>query len=127
MSLTPSPVSAGAEYLLPGLVSEGQRRGLPYREVAHLTAWTPSQRFGLGTNGAIAPGYDADVALVDPPSPWTVRAVDSESTQEYSPLEGFRLDARVTDTFVRGHRILADGKVVGEPHGRYLRRPIPAG
>lgn len=113
----------GTEYLLPGLISEGQRRGLPYHEVARLTAWAPAQRFGLHTKGTIAVGYDADVALVDPASPWTVRAADSESTQEYSPMEGLRLDARVTDTFVRGQHVLADGQVIGEPQGQYLHRP----
>ena len=45
-----------------------------------------------------------------------------ESTQEYTPFEGFELTARVTDTWVRGHQVLADG-AVGEPVGRYLHRP----
>ena len=72
--------------------------------------------------GTIAEGYDADIALVDPEVSWTVRAADSESTQEYTPFEGFAMTARVTDTFVRGHRVYADGRVAGEPVGRYLHR-----
>ncbi len=52
-----------------------------------------------------------------------MRAEDSESTQEYTPFEGFELTARVTDTFVRGQHVLVDGKVAGEPAGRYLARP----
>lgn len=113
----------GAEYLLPGLVTEGNRRGLSYQRVAELTSWNPAQRFGLRNKGAIAQGYDADICLVDPNSTWTVRAEDSESTQEYTPFEGFELTARVTDTFVRGQHVLVDGKVTGEPAGRYLARP----
>ncbi|MEU4634324.1 dihydroorotase family protein [Micromonospora chalcea] len=113
----------GAEYLLPGLVTEGNRRGLSYQRVAELTSWNPAQRFGLRSKGAIAQGYDADICLVDPNSTWTVRAEDSESTQEYTPFEGFELTARVTDTFVRGQHVLVDGKVTGEPAGRYLARP----
>ena len=39
------------------------------------------------------------------------------------PFEGAELTAKVTDTFVRGHRVMTDGVVGGEPVGRYLRRP----
>ncbi len=113
----------GAEYLLPGMVSEGRRRGLPYSTIAQLISWNPAQRFGLPTKGAIIEGLDADFALVDDDRTWTVRAAESESTQEYTPFEGFELTAAVTDTFLRGQQILDGGKVVGEPAGRYLFRP----
>ncbi|WP_188190780.1 dihydroorotase [Nonomuraea sp. SYSU D8015] len=113
----------GAEYLLPGLITEGRRRGLPYGRIAALTSWNPARRFGLRAKGTIAPGYDADICLVDPGRTWTVRAQDSESAQEYTPFEGFELTAKVTDTFVRGHRVLEAEKIVGRPVGRYVRRP----
>ncbi|MGC4897434.1 dihydroorotase [Micromonospora sp. DT31] len=113
----------GAEYLLPGLISEGNRRGLPYHRIAEMTAWNPAKRFGLRTKGDIAEGFDADFCLVDDDHAWTVRAADSESAQEYTPFEGFKLSARVTDTFLRGGRVLETGAVVGAPRGRYLSRP----
>lgn len=113
----------GAEYLLPGLVSEGRRRGLSYRRIAELTAWNPAQRYGLPAKGTIGVGYDADFCLVDPSHTWTVTAESSESTQEYTPFEGFELGARVTDTWVRGNHVLVDGVVTGPPVGRYLHRP----
>lgn len=113
----------GAEYLLPGMITEGRRRGLSYGRIATLTAWNPARRYGLRAKGVIAAGFDADFCLVDPGATWTVRAEESESTQQYTPFEGFELTARVTDTFVRGHRVLEDGKVVGGPVGRYVHRP----
>ena len=116
----------GAEYLLPGLVTEGAKRGMPLGEIARLTSWNPASRFGLRNKGALGVGFDADIALVDPAVDWTVRAADSESTQEYTPFEGFSMTAAVTDTFVRGHRVLESGKVVGEPLGQYLKRPTGA-
>jgi allantoinase len=112
----------GAEYLLPGLVGEGTKRGMSLQKVARLTSWNPARRYGLTRKGTIAEGYDADIALVDPDVNWTVRAADSESTQEYTPFEGFPMTARVTDTFVRGNRVYADGAITGAPAGRYLRR-----
>ncbi len=111
----------GAEYLLPGLVSEGSKRGLPLHRVAQLTAWNPARRFGLHAKGTIAEGYDADFAVVDPAAPWTVRARDSESTQEYTPFEGFELSASVTDTFVR--RPAGAGR---RRHHRIAAGPVPA-
>lgn len=113
----------GAEYLLPGLITEGRRRGLTLDRIAALTAANPASRFGLNNKGIIEVGYDADLALVDENATWTVHAADSESTQEYTPFEGFELTAAVTDTFVRGHRVLADGKIATTPQGRYVSRP----
>jgi allantoinase len=112
----------GAEYLPAGMVTEGTRRGLPLPRIAELTSYTPARRFGMAGKGAIEVGYDADIALVDPGVTWTVRAEESESTQEYTPFEGFELTAKVTDTFLRGAQVLADGKVVGDPQGRYVHR-----
>ncbi|MFS0894978.1 dihydroorotase [Microbacterium sp. 179-I 3D3 NHS] len=115
----------GAEYLLPGLVSEGLRRGLSLPAIARMTSRTPAERYGLGARkGLLAPGYDADIALVDLDSPWTVHAEDSESSQEYSALEGFEMTARVTDVLLRGEEILVDGAIVGDPRGEYLHRPL---
>jgi len=113
----------GTEYLLPGLITEGRRRGLSYGRIAELTSASPAERFGLHTKGDIVPGLDADFCLVDPDVSWVVRADDSLSSQEYTPFEGMEMTARVTDTFVRGQQVLRNGNIVGQPVGQYLRRP----
>ena len=113
----------GTEYLLAGLMTEGRKRGLSYNRMAALTSWNPAQRFGLLNKGDIAPGYDADLAIVDPAKSFVVRAADSESTQGYSPFEGLEMTAQVVATYLRGEVIYENGAVVGEPRGRYLQRP----
>lgn len=113
----------GTEYLLPALVSEGTKRGMDYHHMARVTSWNPARRFGLNAKGDLAPGYDADIALVDPASTWTIRAAESPSTQGYTPFEGLELSARVTTTYLRGQKIYEDGNVLGKPSGRYLHRP----
>ena len=113
----------GTEYLLPALVSEGMKRGMDFNHMARVTSWNPAQRYGLNRKGDIAPGFDADIALVDPAHTWTVRAAGSPSTQGYTPFEGIELSARVEATFLRGHKIYAGGQVIGTPIGRYLHRP----
>lgn len=113
----------GAEYLLAGLVSESKTRKLSYQKIAQLSSWNTAQRYGLNNKGAIAIGYDADIALVDPNITYVIKSEDSLSAQEYTPFEGFELSAKVTDTWLRGSRIFGDGNVIGKPLGRYQSRP----
>jgi allantoinase len=115
----------GTEYLLAGVFSEGSRRGLAPGRMAELLCWNPAQRFGLLGKGDIAPGYDADLALLDPDRSFTVRAAESPSGQGYTPFEGQRLTGQVRATFLRGALVYQDGKAIGPPSGRYLRRPMP--
>lgn len=113
----------GTEYLLPGLVGEGRKRGLPMSTVAELVSTNPARRLGLPTKGDIAPGFDADIALVDPDRSFVVDPAASESTQEYTPFRGMEIGSTVETTFLRGQRIFDEGEVLGEPRGSYLHRP----
>ena len=113
----------GTEYLLNGLYSEGTKRGLGLADIARMLSWNPARRYGLGTKGTIGVGYDADIALLDPAVSHVVRADESESSQGYTPFEGQELSGRVRHVWLRGQRILADGNVVGQPQGRYQKRP----
>jgi allantoinase len=113
----------GTEYLLSGVLSEGSKRGMSYNHMAELLAWNPARRYGLLEKGDIAPGYDADLVLVDPHESFVVHAAESESKQGYTPFEGMELTGRVKSTFLRGEPIYDKGNVVGPPRGRYIRRP----
>ena len=113
----------GTEYLLSGVLSEGSKRGMSYNHMAELLSWKPAQRFGLLSKGDIAPGYDADIALVDPDESFLVRAVESESKQGYSPFDGLELSGRVKTTFLRGTPVFHGGNIIQSARGRYLRRP----
>jgi allantoinase len=114
----------GTEYLLSGVVSEGSKRGMSYNHMAELLSWKPAQRFGLLTKGDLAPGFDADIVLVDPDESFVVRAAESESEQGYSPFEGQELRGRVKSTFLRGSLVYHGGEVIGPARGQYLRRPL---
>jgi allantoinase len=112
----------GTEYLLSGLFSEGSKRGMSYHHMAELVCWNPARRFGLHQKGDLAPGYDADVVLLDPNETFTVRAEESESAQGYTPFEGMTLTGRVKHTFLRGMHIYNNGNIQGPPRGQYLHR-----
>jgi allantoinase len=116
----------GTEYLLSGVLSEGSKRGISYNHIAELVSYNPAVRFGLVNKGDIAPGYDADIALVDPHESFVVRAAESQSVQDYTPFEGQELTGRVKSTFLRGGLIYHNGTPVGAARGRYLPRPLRA-
>lgn len=113
----------GTEFILPGMVSEAGKRGIPLHRVAELVSWNAAERYGLRSKGTIEVGFDADLALVDLDETWTVRADESESAQGYSPLEGHELTGKVKHVFLRGTRTVDDEAVVGDPIGQYLSRP----
>ena len=118
----------GTEYLLSGVVSEGSKRGLSYNRMAELLSWNPSRRFGLLNKGDIAPGFDADIVLVDPHENFVVHAADSESEQGYSPFEGAgtyaagsrarSCAARWSITTARSSALRAVDTCGGRPEGR---------
>ena len=113
----------GTEYLVPGFFSEATKRGMAPNRIAELLCLNPARRYGLAGKGDIAVGLDADLALLDPNETWTVRAADSESSQEYSPFEGQELTGRIKGTWLRGRQIYDGSNVIGEAGGRFLHRP----
>ncbi|TQF77602.1 dihydroorotase family protein [Elioraea sp. Yellowstone] len=123
-----SPGCPGMETLLPVLLSEGHaKRGLSLARIAELTAGNPARAMGLAhAKGAIAPGMDADFAVVDPAARWTVTREAVVSAAGYSIYEGWALTGRVVHTIVRGRFVLRDGApdqdAVGT--GRYVRRRL---
>ena len=118
----------GTALLYPVLISEGlHKRGLSLARIADLAAGEPARRFGLGgVKGAIAPGADADLAIVDPDREVTVAPELLLSAQTFTPFNGLRLRGWVTHTILRGNVAYEDGKVAEPPGGAYLKRPLVA-
>lgn len=128
---TASPGCPGLETLLPVLLSEGHhKRGLSLDRIAAVTATNPARIMGLGhAKGAIAPGLDADLALVDLDAVWTMDRADVVSSAGYSIYEGETFKGRIRSAFVRGRAVLRDDGLVDAAvgTGRYVRRRLPAG
>ncbi len=83
---------------------------------------TPARLMGLAKKGHIAPGYDADVVIFDPDSPWTVTPQTLHETAGWTPYEGLALPGRVQTAIIRGQVVVVEGELqVGAGYGRYLR------
>jgi allantoinase len=115
----------GTEYLLPGMLTEGRRRGLSLGRIAELVSTNPARRFALAGKGDIAVGRDADIALVDDTTTFIASAETSPSGQGYTPFEGIEMTGKVMTTLLRGEVVFDDGQF-GKVRGRYLKRPYAA-
>jgi allantoinase len=116
----------GAQTLVALLYAYGcVARGLPVDRLALLTASWPAARFGLAPGkGALVAGADADLLLLDPGQDWTIARDDLLDRHRLSPFVGQQLRGRVVRTILRGRTIALDGRIVGEPSGRVLRRAV---
>ena len=118
------PGFGGTALLYPILLSEGMhRRGLSPQRVAELAAGNPARAYGLhGRKGNLMVGYDADLAVIDPDLEQTVSTELLLSGQDHCPFEGRVVRGWPVTTIVGGQVVYRDGKVTGEPRGRFLTR-----
>ena len=79
----------------------------------HLST-APAARFGLGRRGRVAPGWLADLAVVDP------ERVADRATYDHPLDEAVGID----DVLVAGQPVLAAGELVDGSPGRALRRAV---
>jgi dihydropyrimidinase len=112
----------GLGTLLAGLLSEGVNRGrIQLGDIARMQA-RAADLFGLPNKGAIRPGADADLVLIDLDLERDADGARFPSIAGYSPFDGMRLRGWPRWTMLRGKLIAGDGRVIGQPgYGRYLR------
>ena len=115
----------GPGMILPTLISEGyHKRKIPLTTLSMVNSTNAARSFLLREKGVIAPGYDADLALVD--LEWE-REITPElfGDSDFSVYEGMKLKGWPRYTISRGEVIQKDGKIVAESgRGKYIRRYI---
>jgi dihydroorotase len=83
-------------------------------------AHAPATLFAIEDRGYLREGWFADLALVDPNKPQTVRKDQVLSKCGWSPFEGDTFRASIAATFVNGHLAARDGKMFDTPPGMRL-------
>jgi len=105
------------EGVVPGRITRSQ--------LVDRTSTTIARRFGLHEKGALAPGKDADVVVLDPAAPHPYGQATSLMNVDYDLYEGETASASVRHTFSRGTLVYDRGEIKTEPgHGRFVPRSL---
>lgn len=113
----------GVETLLPLLFSAGVAEGrLRLSQLAWYLSEGPARAFGLWPRkGAIAPGSDADLVLLDPNATWTIHAEELHMATDFSPYEGLTVRGKIVGVLSRGEWIYRDGEILARPgRGQFI-------
>lgn len=89
--------------------------------IAQVMSSSTAKLYGLyPRKGAIRPGSDADLTIVDPQASYTVRNEELVAKQPTSAWNGFELTGVPTMVVLRGEVAMKDRKPVGEHRGRFI-------
>jgi len=92
-----------------------------------MTSTTIARRFGLARKGSIAPGFDADLVVFDPATPFEFSTRTSHMNVDYDLFEGESSTGSVRQTLCRGTLVYDRGEIVTQPgHGRFVPRSLRA-
>ncbi|MGV9254914.1 allantoinase AllB [Streptomyces sp. NPDC003697] len=112
---------SGLQLSLPAVWTEARRRGHGLEDVVRWMSAGPAALVGLGRKGAVEAGRDADFAVLAPDETFTVDPAALQHRNRVTAYAGRTLYGVVKSTWLRGRRIVADGRFA-EPGGRLLRR-----
>ncbi len=116
----------GLQTLLPAFFTAAQARGLDAARLAadQLSA-RPARFFGLAGKGAIAPGKDADFAVLEQGA-FPFDEATAQDGLRWSPFHGETFAVRVAATYLRGVPVWDGGAILNQPgSGRFVPRGGP--
>src|SRR5712671_1151403 len=123
----------GVETQMPLMLTETAKGRFSICDYVRWSASNPAHAWGLyPRKGVIAPGADADLALVDLARPWTIDDAKIQSRSKISPWHGREVRGLPIHTLVRGRFVMRDRTLVATARGwgrsvhRIQEMPAPA-
>ena len=88
------------------------------RDYVRWSSFNPAKTWGLyPRKGAIQPGSDADLALVDLARAWTIDDAKIQSRSKISPWHGRAVKGLPIHTIVRGRFVMRDRGLMADTRG----------
>lgn len=111
------------ETALPLMLDSVNRGLLKLERLVEVSSANPAKVLGLyPRKGAIMPGADADLVVVDLDRDFKIMGEELHSKQKVTAFEGYEGRGVPRATIVRGEMIMEDGEVMGRPgYGEFLR------
>ncbi|MEM9691868.1 MAG: dihydroorotase, partial [Myxococcota bacterium] len=111
----------GVQTTVPLLLNAVNRGQLSLLRLVDLLAHGPQRIFQIAGKGRLAVGYDADFTVVDMKAQVTLRHEEMASRVGWTPFDGTEVRGFPVRTIVRGHSVMVDGELAGEPIGQPVR------
>ncbi|AFY40998.1 dihydroorotase [Nostoc sp. PCC 7107] len=116
---TPSGMP-GVETSLPLMLTAAMEGKCTVAQVAHWMSQAVAQAYRIPNKGAISPGYDADLVLVDLDAYRPVRREELLTKCGWSPFEGWNLTGWPVTTIVGGQVVYEHNQVNTDVRGQAL-------
>lgn len=110
----------GVETALPLMLTQAMQGRCTVAQVSHWMSTAVAKGYGIPNKGAIAPGYDADLVLVDLNTYRPVLREDLQTKCGWSPFEGWSLTGWPVVTLVGGEVAYDHGQLNTSVRGKPL-------
>ncbi|MDY7020616.1 MAG: dihydroorotase [Cyanobacteriota bacterium] len=111
----------GVETSLPLLLTQAEQKRCTVSQVSNWMSTAVAKHYKIPNKGAIAPGYDADLVLVDLKTYRPVLAEQLSTKCGWSPFEGWNLTGWPVVTIVGGQVVYNRGQLNTEVRGQALK------
>ena len=117
---------SGVETCLPLVLDSMNKGKIGLGRLVEVFSENPAKLLGIyPKKGALLPGSDADIIVVDADKEFEIKGENIHSKQKVTAFEGFKVKGAPLITVVRGEIVMEDGVVIGQPgYGEYQRPNI---
>jgi dihydroorotase len=96
------------------------RKIFSLEKIVDMMCHNPAILFNIRNRGFIREGYQADLCLIDPSSPWSVSKENILYKCGWSPFEGTTFRSKVVQTIVNGKIVYDNGVINNDYRGQRL-------
>jgi dihydroorotase len=110
----------GLETTLPLLLTLVNKGQLSLSRLVEVLAYNPARIFQLARKGVIAPGFDADLTVIDMKKRTVIDSSTFYSKAKYSPFDGRTVVGKAVKVFLHGELVMDDGAILTKPGSGHI-------